>query len=86
MDMLNADLALSNDVKAKSSRRKAYHAKESGAEQEQSGFHFVAFVPIQGSVWKLDGLDRQPMNLGELKSKTLPVCIYTEQLTIFRTL
>ena len=69
--MLNADLALYNDVKAKRSRRKANHTKEYEVEQEQNGFHFVAFVPMQGSVWKLDGLDRQPTNLGKLKSKVV---------------
>ena len=66
--MLNADLALSNDVKAKKSRKKG-NSKIDSEEQEQAGFHFVAFVPIKCSVWKLDGLDRQPMNLGKLKDR-----------------
>ena len=73
MDMLNADLALSNDVKAKKSRKKA-NKSLSDDEQEQNGFHFVAFVPIQGSVWKLDGLDRQPTNLGKFKIRSISVC------------
>lgn len=28
-------------------------------------FHFIAFVPVEGKVWKLDGLERQPQNLGK---------------------
>jgi len=83
MDMLNADLALSNDVKAKKFRKKADSNKDSEEEQEQAGFHFVAFVPIRGSVWKLDGLDRQPMNLGKLrKMRSCPT--YPQQLRLPR--
>jgi ubiquitin carboxyl-terminal hydrolase L5 len=62
--MLNADFALSNDASAKKSRKKADSLKNIEEEQDQAGFHFIAFVPIQGCVWKLDGLERQPMNLG----------------------
>lgn len=31
---------------------------------EDSAFHFNAYVPVDGDVWKLDGLDRQPEKLG----------------------
>ncbi|GAB1739984.1 hypothetical protein NU219Hw_g4912t1 [Hortaea werneckii] len=31
---------------------------------EEEGFHFIAYMPIQGHVWKLDGLDRHPQDLG----------------------
>lgn len=30
----------------------------------EEGFHFVAYIPIQGHVWKLDGLDRFPQDMG----------------------
>ncbi|KAL8873098.1 MAG: hypothetical protein Q9198_007085, partial [Flavoplaca austrocitrina] len=59
MDMLNADLQLKNDASA----RKKSKAKESN--EDDAGFHFIAFVPVQDKVWKLDGLERQPQNLGE---------------------
>ena len=57
--MLNADLQLKNDASA----RKKSKAKESS--EDDAGFHFIAFVPVQDKVWKLDGLERQPQNLGE---------------------
>ncbi|KAL8780260.1 MAG: hypothetical protein Q9194_001023 [Teloschistes cf. exilis] len=60
MDMLNADLQLKNDALA---RRKA---KTEGTDDEDAGFHFIAFVPSQGKVWKLDGLERQPQKLGPI--------------------
>jgi ubiquitin carboxyl-terminal hydrolase L5 len=64
MDMLNADLFLSNDANSKKSNAKESGKKQPEADQEQAGFHFIAFVPIDGGLWKLDGLERQPMNLG----------------------
>lgn len=35
--------------------------------QEAAGFHFIAFMPIGDHVWKLDGLDSQPTDLGSFK-------------------
>ncbi|KFZ13203.1 hypothetical protein V501_03814 [Pseudogymnoascus sp. VKM F-4519 (FW-2642)] len=62
MDMLNSDLFLSNDV---TSKAKLPGKTGKNVEQEQAGFHFISLVPIDGKLWKLDGLERQPMNLGE---------------------
>ncbi|KAL8735663.1 MAG: hypothetical protein Q9166_000832 [cf. Caloplaca sp. 2 TL-2023] len=60
MDILNADLQLKNDA---SSRKKS---KAKGTDEDEAGFHFIAFVPVQDKVWKLDGLERQPQNLGPI--------------------
>ncbi|KAI4111350.1 MAG: hypothetical protein LQ339_000549 [Xanthoria mediterranea] len=60
MDMLNADLQLKNDASA----RKKSKAKDS--DEDDAGFHFIAFIPVQDKVWKLDGLERQPQNLGPI--------------------
>ena len=35
-------------------------------EEEEMGFHFVAYVPAHGKVWKLDGLERRPQTVGDL--------------------
>ena len=58
--MLNADLYLKNEAESK--RAKSKQGKVEG--EDESGFHFIAFVPIQDQVWKLDGLERQPQILG----------------------
>ncbi|KAH6677532.1 ubiquitin carboxyl-terminal hydrolase [Halenospora varia] len=69
MDILNADLGLQNDfekaerAKNNSKRRKTTKSKRK-KDDEDSGFHFVAYVPINGIVWRLDGLQRQPVSLG----------------------
>lgn len=64
MDMLNADIQLKNDA----STRKKSKAKDS--DEDNAGFHFIAFIPVQNKVWKLDGLERQPQDLGESKRMT----------------
>lgn len=62
--MLNADLALSNDAQASRYKKKSSQKKRRKDDVEEAGFHFVAYLPIKGSVWKLDGLEQQPTNLG----------------------
>lgn len=67
MDILNADLSLANGMEkwriAKNSKRKGATAKKSKKEDELA-FHYVAYVPIKGEVWRLNGLQRHPVNLG----------------------
>ena len=60
MDMLNADLLLHNECtfSKKGKRRQAQD------DESEAGFHFIAFMPIESQLWKLDGLERQPMCLG----------------------
>ncbi|MCJ1378071.1 hypothetical protein MMC17_001167 [Xylographa soralifera] len=65
MDMLNGDLLMKNDVEAAKKRSK----KSSYNDQSDAAFHFVAFVPVDGALWKLDGLERQPHSLGEVDSE-----------------
>jgi len=62
MDMLNGDLQLKNEATAKKQRSKQAADDE---HESEAGFHFIAFVPVDGRVWKLDGLERQPQCLGE---------------------
>ncbi|MCJ1279538.1 hypothetical protein MMC21_007362 [Puttea exsequens] len=61
IDMLNADLLLKNEAseKCKAKRRKF------DEHDNEAGFHFIAFLPIDDRLWKLDGLERQPMCLGD---------------------
>lgn len=71
--MLNADLALSNEVdkwkRAKNTKKRKggtwkSQVKTKKKDEEVTGFHFIAYVPINGVVWRLDGMQRQPVNLG----------------------
>lgn len=58
--MLNADLLLKDEATVKGKYKKIPSEDDGNA----AGFHFVAFMPIRGSLWKFDGLERQPMSLG----------------------
>jgi ubiquitin carboxyl-terminal hydrolase L5 len=33
-------------------------------DDDQAGFHFIAYMPIDGHVWRMDGLDYYPQDLG----------------------
>ncbi|KAL2816341.1 hypothetical protein BJX63DRAFT_430349 [Aspergillus granulosus] len=61
MDILNSDLHLKNEATSRRNR-----SKKGGREEndDDAGFHFIAFVPALGKVWKFDGLERQPQALG----------------------
>ncbi|KAK8256820.1 ubiquitin carboxyl-terminal hydrolase [Phyllosticta capitalensis] len=65
IDMMNIDLKMYDDTKA--TKPKSKTAKNTKADDD-AAFHFIAFLPIAGSVWKLDGLDRQPQKLHDLEA------------------
>jgi ubiquitin carboxyl-terminal hydrolase L5 len=65
MDILNSDLQLKMEATSKRSRSGKNRHDEF---ENDAGFHFIAFVPALGKVWKFDGLERQPQALGEYAS------------------
>ena len=51
----------------KGKKRKSRKKKTANVEDDdENGFHFVAYVPAHGKIWKLDGLERRPQTLGDL--------------------
>lgn len=58
--MLNSDLQLKNEA---TSRRRSKSTRDE--YETDAGFHFIAFVPAMGKVWKFDGLERQPQSIGD---------------------
>ena len=74
LDMLNIDLVLKNKHDKSQKKRKQAPVQSSGTTRKKrklskeddyvdcddAAFHYIAFVPINGQVWKLDGVDRQP--------------------------
>jgi ubiquitin carboxyl-terminal hydrolase L5 len=61
MDIFNSDLSL----KYEATRKTPKSQKDDDSSSSEAGFHFIAFVPAMGRVWKFDGLERQPQDLGE---------------------
>ncbi|KAF2252537.1 cysteine proteinase [Trematosphaeria pertusa] len=77
MDILENDKHLAHKVnKAKKEGKPAKPGKErrhsadsnatddSADSFEENAHHYIAFVPIAGSIWKLDGMDAQPTLMG----------------------
>lgn len=60
--MLNSDLQLKNEAASRRSRQ-TKHGRDD--YETDAGFHFIAFVPAMGKVWKFDGLERQPQAIGD---------------------
>ncbi|KAF2799474.1 cysteine proteinase, partial [Melanomma pulvis-pyrius CBS 109.77] len=53
-----------NGLKAMSSRQGSEDSNSSTCSFEDSAHHFIAFVPIDDEIWKLDGMDEQPTLMG----------------------
>jgi ubiquitin carboxyl-terminal hydrolase L5 len=39
-----------------------------GEPADEEGFHFIAYMPIAGHVWRMDGLDSYPQDMGAFES------------------
>lgn len=59
MDILNTDLHLKSESKSKK------RSKGQDDDDSDATFHFIAFMPALGQLWKFDGLERQPQALGK---------------------
>jgi len=44
--------------------RKTTASRSKKKKNDEDGFHYIAFVPVDGSVWRFDGLLQQPTNIG----------------------
>ncbi|KAI9785865.1 MAG: hypothetical protein M1816_008192 [Peltula sp. TS41687] len=63
MDMLEADLLMKNNVE-KEGQKKKKAVKDDDNEEYGECYHFIAYVPVNGRIWSLDGLEEQPRCLG----------------------
>lgn len=74
LDKMVVDSRLKQDFAEAEKKRKAALAKrprkkrkqEDNSEDDDNGFHFVAYVPAEGFVWMMDGMDPLPRKLGAL--------------------
>lgn len=73
LDLLNAELCLSNAEEEQRKRKPApsrFHAakKQRKTKKPLSGaaYHFVAYVPVDGEVYQLDGLEKAPVSIGKI--------------------
>lgn len=73
MDILNSDLQLKIEATAKKNRSK----DQDDDDHDDATFHFIAFMPVMGQLWKFDGLERQPQALGMLEPKHVRMTLLT---------
>ncbi|KAK4988647.1 hypothetical protein LTR50_003830 [Elasticomyces elasticus] len=57
--------AAANKASRKMKRQAADAAKGERDDDDDDGFHFIAYVPIENVVWKLDGMDSFPQKVGK---------------------
>lgn len=50
-------------VKEKKKKKKGKKSKKKLLDDD-AAFHFIAYVPVHGDLWEMDGLDEQPHKLG----------------------
>lgn len=62
--MLNSDLLLKGEAAEATKSKKSHTSKSKPKDRSDATFHFLAFVPVHGTIWKLDGLECQLQNLG----------------------
>ncbi|KAI3319906.1 cysteine proteinase [Xylariaceae sp. AK1471] len=76
-DLVSEDLLLDNKCEAASKRRKAPAARKKKSSKpakrtyEPGTYHYIAFVPVDGQVWELDGLESMPLCLGPYTSNVM---------------
>ncbi|KIW14970.1 hypothetical protein PV08_07757 [Exophiala spinifera] len=74
IDKMNVDLRLKQDFLTAEKKKKAEQSKHPRKKRkqieefddEENGFHFVAYVPAEGFVWKMDGMEVYPRQVGAL--------------------
>lgn len=55
-------------MKSEATSRKRKRVAKGTIDESDAGYHFIAYVPVGDSLWKLDGLERQPEKLGKVPS------------------
>ena len=57
--------------------------RKTKAKDSDTAYHFIAFVPVDGGVWQLDGLQKAPTRLGTHQLPKGPIAgVCRKQLTV----
>ncbi|KAJ9644839.1 hypothetical protein H2204_001301 [Knufia peltigerae] len=87
IDKMNVDLRLKQDFiaaekkkKEQSKRPRKRRKQMQDFDDEENGFHFVAYVPVEGVVWKMDGMEVFPRQVGPLSESDSWVAMVLPEL------
>ncbi|KAI0844876.1 cysteine proteinase [Daldinia vernicosa] len=70
IDLLSEDLCLDNkyeeSVMVKKRRTQKKSTRTSRKGRVETNYHYIAYVPVNGQVWELDGFEKMPLCLGPI--------------------
>ncbi|KAI8965536.1 cysteine proteinase [Daldinia sp. FL1419] len=70
IDLLSEDLSLDNKyeetMQARKRKTKKKPANTSSQFRAETNYHYIAYVPVNGQVWELDGFQAKPLCLGPI--------------------
>ena len=77
--MMNVDMRLKEEATAaarkKAAKPKKHRKRKKDVDEEDgNGFHFIAYVPVCGQVWRMDGMEANPQSLGSLNIGIFELC------------
>lgn len=65
VEIQNADAFLEEEMEeAKKKQKKKGGRKSEKIIDGEAAYHFIAYLPVKREIWKMDGLNSQPQNLG----------------------
>ncbi|KAI1631131.1 cysteine proteinase [Biscogniauxia mediterranea] len=78
-DLVSEDLLLDNKFEMAEKRRKmsllkkkmSYRRVTRKKADRETSFHYIAYVPVDGQVWELDGFETKPLCLGPHADNTI---------------
>lgn len=84
IDLIAEDLALDNKYEESQKKRKAQKRTARPKRKKPNAdinYHYIAYVPMGGQVWELDGLQTNPLSLGI----ATPLSHFTEKCLTYIT-
>ncbi|KAI1135455.1 cysteine proteinase [Hypoxylon sp. FL0543] len=87
IDLIAEDLALDNkheeSMKKRKSQKKSSRSSRKKANREMN-YHYIAYVPVNGQVWELDGLQTKPLSLGPISNSWIDTASTAIQTRMMR--
>ncbi|KAI1411544.1 cysteine proteinase [Hypoxylon sp. FL1857] len=74
IDLVAEDLALDNKHEESLKRRRAQKKSSRSSRKKataETNYHYIAYVPVNGQVWELDGFQLKPLSLGPIAGSWL---------------
>jgi len=64
VEIQNTDAFLEEEMEKAKKKQKKGSRKSKKAIDNEAAYHFIAYIPVKQEIWKMDGLNSRPHNLG----------------------